>query len=428
MNKILGTFTRALQNRRTAFLLFRTTSVNQENHFRSMSTVRTPPVTPVLIGTPISKEEFGNFMAVFPDIVKDLTDNGVKLDVPDVTKWFENVLQYNVPGGKNNRGLTLVQSFKTLSSPSVLTDENLKLSYILGWCVEIVPTHCSGGGKIVSGLILTPPPPPPPPLPLQCLQAYQLVLDDVMDNAITRRGRLCWYRQKDIGLIAVNDALLLEQAIYQLFKKYFKDKPYYKHILELFNDVKMKSAMGQCLDMLIAKSFKHKKLEKYTMDNYTAIVKYKTAYYSFFLPVCLAMHMTNTNDQDIFRRSKAILLEMGQLFQVQDDFLDCYGDPEVTGKIGTDIEDGKCSWLAVVALQKTNSEQKKIMEDNYGINNPANVAVIKDLYEQLKLPNAFQLYEEDIYKLINTRIQNLSQGLLQDMFFKFLEKIYKRTF
>lgn len=56
-----------------------------------MSAVRTPPVTPVLIGTQISKEELGNFMSVFPDIVKDLTDNGVKLEVPDVTKWFENV-------------------------------------------------------------------------------------------------------------------------------------------------------------------------------------------------------------------------------------------------------------------------------------------------------------------------------------------------
>jgi len=53
----------------------------------------------------------------------------------------------------------------------------------------------------------------------------------------------------------------------------------------------MKTSMGQCLDMLTANSFKTKKLEKYTMENYTAIVKYKTAYYSFFLPVCLAMRM-----------------------------------------------------------------------------------------------------------------------------------------
>jgi len=55
----------------------------------------------------------------------------------------------------------------------------------------------------------------------------------------------------------------------------------------------MKTSMGQCLDMLTAHSFKSNKLEKYSMENYKAIVKYKTAYYTFFLPVCLAMRMVS---------------------------------------------------------------------------------------------------------------------------------------
>ena len=50
------------------------------------------------------------------------------------------------------------------------------------------------------------------------------------------------------------------------------------------------------------------------------------------------------------------------LFISQDDFLGCYGDPEVTGKIGTDIEDNKCGWLCVTALSKASPEQRKRME------------------------------------------------------------------
>ena len=66
----------------------------------------------------------------------------------------------------------------------------------------------------------------------------------------------------------------------------------------------------------------------------------------------------------MLRQVKPVLSEMGHLFQVQDDYLGCYGKSNVHGKDYTDIQEGKCTWLIVVALQCATPEQRKILEVN----------------------------------------------------------------
>ena len=58
----------------------------------------------------------------------------------DVTKQFlrAQVLQYNVRGGKMNRGLAVSMSYKLLADPAQVTPASLKRAHILGWCIELV--------------------------------------------------------------------------------------------------------------------------------------------------------------------------------------------------------------------------------------------------------------------------------------------------
>jgi geranylgeranyl pyrophosphate synthase len=52
------------------------------------------------------------------------------------------VLQYNVPGGKKNRGLAVVYAYRMLAAKEELNPENVRLSQIMGWCVEMVREKC----------------------------------------------------------------------------------------------------------------------------------------------------------------------------------------------------------------------------------------------------------------------------------------------
>ncbi|XP_064635411.1 farnesyl pyrophosphate synthase-like [Lineus longissimus] len=354
----------------------------------SMSTSSPPPKKS-------KNSELEEFDVVFQTIVDDLITKGAKdAEIGDAMIRFREVLEYNVPHGKKNRGVSVVTSYKFLVNGDQQTNKDLLRARVLGWCVEL-------------------------------LQAYFLVADDIMDQSVTRRGRPCWYKRDDVGTIAINDSFYLECTIYALLKKYFRDQSYYVDIMDLFHETTTQTVIGQSLDLTTAPSASVD-FSKFSMERYSAIVKWKTAFYSFYLPVALAMYMAGVNDAESHTNAKSILLQMGHFFQVQDDYLDCYGDPAVTGKIGTDIEDNKCGWLINKALEQASPQQKKILEENYAQHDPAKVKKVKEIFKELKVEEAYHAYEESSYKELMDSIEKFSLNLPKEMFTAFADKIYKR--
>ncbi|CAI5798280.1 farnesyl pyrophosphate synthase [Podarcis lilfordi] len=335
------------------------------------------------------------FVGFFPQVVKDLTEDDLhNAEVSDAVARLKQVVEYNAVGGKYNRGLTVVAAFRELAAPEQQDPKSFQRALAVGWCIEL-------------------------------LQAFFLVADDIMDYSETRRGHPCWYKKEGIGLDAVNDAFLLESTIYRLLKRYCRGQPYYLNLLELFLQTSYQTELGQALDLITAPPSKVD-LNRFTEQRYKTIVKYKTAFYSFYLPVAAAMYMAGIDSEEEHAHARTILLQMGEFFQIQDDFLDCFGDPEMTGKIGTDIQDNKCSWLVVQCLKRASAEQRQLLEENYGQKDLDKVAHVKQLYEELGLKKIYQDYEESSYQCLSGLISQHAVRLPSQIFFGLAQKIYKR--
>jgi len=263
---------------------------------------------------------------------------------------------------------------------------------------------------------------------IELLQAFFLVSDDIMDSSITRRGNPCWYRQPHVGMIAINDAFMLESSIYSLLKKYFRSHPSYIDLIELFHEVTFQTELGQLCDLLTAPEDKVD-LDNFSMEKYQFIVIYKTAYYSFYLPIALALYQSGFATPKNLKQAHDILIPLGEYFQIQDDYLDNFGKPEHIGKIGTDIMDNKCSWLINQALEIATPEQKKILAENYGQKNSEKEAVVKKLFDEMGLEQRYKDDEEKRVDKIRKMISEVdeSEGLKKSVFETFLGKIYKRT-
>ena len=305
-------------------------------------------------------------------------------------------MNYNTLGGKYNRGISVIDSASILS-PSPLSPDQLKAVATLGWMTEL-------------------------------LQAFFLVSDDIMDSSHTRRGQPCWFRQANVGTVAINDAFMLESSIYILLKQHFRTHPAYVSFLELFHETSFKTEVGQLCDLLTAPE-DHVDLSNFSIDKFAFIVIYKTAYYSFYLPVALALHYLGLASEKNLAQTERILIPLGEYFQAQDDYLDAYGSPETIGKIGTDIQDNKCSWLINQALARASPEQRATLDANYGRKDGEKEAIVKQIYRDLDLEQVYQDFEEERVKHIRRMIEEVdeSEGLKREVFESFLMKIYKRS-
>ncbi|KAF7187010.1 Farnesyl pyrophosphate synthase [Pseudocercospora fuligena] len=363
------------------------------NGFRhvSFAHIETPRPTAKM---PVTRNEFET---VFPKLVQDLKEHCNTYKLPDqALKWFEQSLQHNTLGGKYNRGMSVVDTTQLLLNHKLNDDEFFKAA-TLGWMIEL-------------------------------LQAFFLVSDDIMDSSKTRRGQPCWYLMPNVGMIAINDAFMLESSIYILLKKYFRQEKNYVDLIELFHEVTFQTELGQACDLLTAPE-DHVDLDNFSLEKYTFIVIYKTAYYSFYLPVALALHFAGFATPKNLKTAEDILIPMGEYFQIQDDYLDNFADPSVLGKIGTDIQDNKCSWLINQALKIASPEQREVLEKNYGQKDIKKEAAVKEVFNQLDLASVYTKYEEKRVGELREKIDAIdeSEGLKKEVFSEFLRKIYKRS-
>lgn len=194
---------------------------------------------------------------------------------------------------------------------------------------------------------------------VECWQAFLLVEDDIMDGGVTRRGKPCWHTivTKEI---AINDGLILCSLTYKILNSLCRsDTKKFAALCYIWHDVQMKTAVGQCVDMLPFD------VKKSSGRDYEFMALHKTGLYTFFLPMCAAhilVHNTLDDEHyDLYLRIGEIL---GLLYQMTDDYIDAFC--QRPNKTARDIEEGKCTWCICTAMDVADEEQKAELASHYG--------------------------------------------------------------
>lgn len=94
--------------------------------------------------------------------------------------------------------------------------------------------------------------------------------------------------------------------------------------------------------------------------------------------------------------------------------------------MGTDIQEGKCTWLAVNTLDRCNDKQRSVFKVCYGSKEPAHVERIKQLYMELNIPQLYKQEENEIYNFIVQKINSFSLETERELYQLVLGEVYGR--
>ncbi|WP_432672040.1 polyprenyl synthetase family protein [Flavobacterium sp. SM2513] len=223
----------------------------------------------------------------------------------------------------------------------------------------------------------------PAALAIEVFHNFSLIHDDIMDDAPLRRGNETVHEKWDLNTgILSGDAMLI--LAYQYFEQY--EPIVFRDLAKLFSKTAIQVCEGQQWDV----DFENR--DTVTITEYLKMIEYKTA-----VLVAAAMKMgaiiasTSTENCDLIYDFG---LNLGLAFQLQDDYLDAFGDPATFGKqVGGDIIENKKTYLYLKAQEFSTAEQKEELMHLFSIqpdDTADKVASVKMVFDKTGAAKATQ--------------------------------------
>jgi geranylgeranyl diphosphate synthase type II len=194
-----------------------------------------------------------------------------------------------------------------------------------------------------------------PAIAIEVFHNFTLMHDDIMDQAPLRRGKPTVHEKWNTNTAILSGDVMLVAA-YELLTS-VEDK-YFKRIIKRFNKTAAEVCEGQQLDMVFAGRAEVSKAE------YIQMIRLKTSVLLGFALELGAIIADADNESAELLYQIGVNLGIG--FQLKDDILDVYGDPEKFGKqIGGDILENKKTWLLIDAQEKVKGTADEIILNDW---------------------------------------------------------------